>query len=91
MYDGKLISFPQVLPVAKAPEGGYPEVSLPFDKLYSKLLWQLEEAWKTEAGNLSQAVSTMKALEEPALKIMKTPLPDGTGNYCPSFLWKPFP
>ncbi|MFL6235408.1 MAG: ferritin-like domain-containing protein [Thermoanaerobaculia bacterium] len=86
VYEGDAIPFPKVLPVAKEPWGGYPDESRDFDKTYSKLLRELEEAWTTTL-NLSPAIGTMYDLEGPARELMKKTLPSGGGNYGPSFLW----
>ena len=88
-YEGDPVPFPEVFPVARVPDGGYPNLpeAVAFDKLYSKLLQQLETAWVT--GNqdlLDDAIfPKMSQLAGPARHLMQMPLDAGGFAYGPSF------
>ena len=84
-YEGDNIPFPDVYDIPDVPEGGYAK-SDDFDRLYTVMLGKLQSAWENgDQGLLSQAISDMYGLSDPALELMNTLLPSGTGNYCPDF------
>lgn len=87
-YEGDPVPFPEVLPMAVVPPGGYPreELALEFNRSYTMMLNHLQSAWANgEDDELDSAISTMLDLEAPARKLMEKPLPDGNGNYGPDF------
>jgi Ferritin-like len=88
-YTGAAVPFPDCYPVARVPQGGYPELpaSKSFNTAYSQLLAHLQDAW-TGGGRsaLSAAIGTMFQLYPLAAPIVATPLPDGSGNYGPDFI-----
>ncbi|MDH6119231.1 hypothetical protein [Kitasatospora sp. GAS204B] len=75
------------------PAGGWPasadevrRLLQQFDETYTSVLRDLQGAWATgDASAADAAVAAMLELEEPAVKLMDIPLPDGTGNYGPQF------
>jgi Ferritin-like len=83
------VPFPDCYPVARVPQGGYPELpaSKNFNTAYSQLLAHLQDAWTGGGQNaLSAAIGTMFQLYPLAAPIIATPLPDGSGNYGPDFI-----
>lgn len=90
VFEGLEIPMPEVFDMAPVPDGGYPngppEVG-EFNAQYSLVLGELEAAWAAEDGTdkLGQAVGRMFSLQTPAQTLMKTPKPDGTGNYGPDW------
>jgi hypothetical protein len=84
-YTGDPVPLPHAFPMAEVPEGGYPE-SRCFDKLYTRILDDLQAAWTNgEQWRLDCAVQQMKALEGPARELMQQPLPTQAGTLGPSF------
>ena len=89
--------------MAKVPEGGYQADQIiddgtdkkkkvmdalnEFDKSYSKMMNQLQEAWTTNPGALGVAVGTMFSLRDSAQKLMAIPIleDESTGTYGPCF------
>lgn len=87
-YEGDAVPFPEVLPMAEVPAGGYPQEAkaLEFNRSYTTMLNHLQNAWQTgTSGELSDAISAMLELEGPARELMEKPLPGGNGNYGPDF------
>ncbi len=89
------LKFPDVLPMAVVPMGGYKkkdvskevwELTNKFDLTYSKMIHTLESSWGDggQAG-LWKAIEMMFDLEKTAIPLMKIPIPNGEGNYGPSF------
>ncbi|WP_228059300.1 hypothetical protein [Nostoc sp. LEGE 06077] len=80
--------------MAKVPHGGWTNPSEEvrtlldeFNKAFKSVLDNLELAWTNgDESKLGQAIGLMFNLKEPAIKLMQTPLPDGSGNYVPDFL-----
>ncbi|MGH3854799.1 MAG: ferritin-like domain-containing protein [Pseudonocardiaceae bacterium] len=88
-YTGDPVPFPDCYPVAKVPQGGYPGLpaSKEFDAAYHQLIAQLQNAWSGGGLNdLHSAIMTMGSLYGPAAQVIKTPLPDGSGNFGPDFI-----
>lgn len=62
-----------------------------FNRTYSTMLRFIEQAWQTDVPStakqlLNKAVLEMFRLQEPAQKLMRRELPDGSGKtYCPEF------
>ncbi|HEY2194682.1 MAG TPA: ferritin-like protein [Actinomycetospora sp.] len=89
-FTGPALPFPQVLPMAEVPAAGYPE-SADFDKAYTAVLTDLQQAWETGDQPVngqkpsSRAVRAMFSLEPLALALMTTPRTDGPGNLGPAF------
>jgi hypothetical protein len=85
-FEGDSLPFPEVLPMAEVPAGGYPE-SHDFNVQFTTMLNQLQAAW--ENGNedeLENAIDTMRAgMTDAARSLIATPLPSGQGNFGPSF------
>ncbi|HEV7474182.1 MAG TPA: ferritin-like protein [Pyrinomonadaceae bacterium] len=88
-YDGDSLGlFPEVYPMAEVPAGGYSE-SADFDAQFTNMLNHLQQAWATgKVEELTSAVSAMRQLDVPALKLIETPIAGGTGNYGPDFRLK---
>jgi hypothetical protein len=84
-YEGDIIPFPEVYPMAEVPPEGYPE-SLEFDKNYTAMLGDLQAAWTGTPAKLGPAVSKMWAMGDLARALMQKPLPSGGETYGPSFL-----
>jgi len=87
-YKGDPLPFPEVLPVAEVPAGGYPgeEKAKEFNAAYTAMLNFLQHAWVTgDSTELSNAISVMYELEGPARELMQKARPDGAGNFCPDF------
>lgn len=91
-YTGDPIPFPDTYPVARVPQGGYPNLaeSKAFDMAFSQLITQLQKAWSGgDQSALSAAIGIMVQLYGHAKPIITTPLPDGSGNYGPDFIFTP--
>lgn len=78
----------------EGPSAPGPETLARLDEVnaaYSAMLRSLEQAWRQDVpaqatALLKDAVRKMRELEEPALALMGTPLPDGSGRtYGPEF------
>jgi len=88
-YEGNPVPFPEVFPVARVPMDGYPDLpaAVSFDKLYTKLLQQIEGAWST--GNQDQLddamFTTMPSLGGSARALMQKSLDAGGYTYGPGF------
>ncbi len=96
------LPFPQVLPMADIPKGGYQRVDVPdaqtwaliqsFDQHYSTMLRLLEDAWlHGNATSLRKAVTEemRKHMAPIAQQLVVRPRPDGAGNYGPCFRYVP--
>ena len=71
--------------MSPVPEGGYPE-SRDFDRLFSAMLANLQDAWANgDQAKLSAGVGKMRSLGDAARSLMRQPLPGGQGNFGPSF------
>lgn len=60
-----------------------------FNQTYSLLLYQLEEAFNGDPGQLKDAVGTMFGLRKQALALMKMPTGDGKTTAGPAFEYVP--
>ncbi|HET6711361.1 ferritin-like protein [Amycolatopsis sp.] len=85
-----------VLPMRPNPRtADYPEGSPirvaqeEFNQTYCLLLYQLEEAFNGDPGQLKDAVGTMFGLRKQALALMKMPTGDGTTTAGPTFEYVP--
>jgi len=89
-YRGEPVLFPETYPVAVVPKGGYAE-SLEFDKLYTRMLGLLQEAWTNgDRGPVSDAIDIMRGeMGDAGRALAAKPLPQGGGNYCASFVLVP--
>lgn len=84
-FEGDPIPMPETWPMATIPHGGYPDVSIDFDRAYTKLLRDLHAAWRP-GGNIATAVDSMFRLEELARALMQTEIPGhGGATYGPSW------
>jgi hypothetical protein len=94
-FAGAAVPFPNVLPMARVPAGGWPK-PLPdavrqalaqFDAAYRDVLQKLEDAWASGSqSKLDDAVVTMvTGLSGPALTLMRIPFAGGF-NYGPDFI-----
>jgi len=94
-FAGAGVPFPNILPMARVPDGGWPK-PLPddvraalaqFDAAYRDVLQKLDDAWA--AGSQSKlddaVVAMVVALSGPALTLMRIPFAGG-GNYGPDFI-----
>jgi hypothetical protein len=79
--------------MARVPDGGWVRPSEPvqrlldrFDTTYTTVLDSLDAAW-AGGGNraLGAAVHAMRALEEPAVRLMETAIPGTRSTYGPQF------
>ena len=95
-FTGDTIALPEVWPMADIPAGGYQPDDVPdntvqtvlveFDRIYTAVLDQLQEAWSTlNRGKLSDAVSTMFDLRGSAVELMQHTLPNSSETYGPCF------
>jgi hypothetical protein len=81
----------EVSPMALVPKGGHPpEVTKPFDELFTAMLRALQDAWgdgtpQQRKDRLKVSIQTMRKLRTPALALMQKALPSGNGNYGPDF------
>lgn len=90
------VDFDGVLPMRPNPRtADYPEGSPvraaqeEFNQTYSLLLYQLEQAFTGEPGQLKDAVGTMFGLRKQAVALMKMPSGDGTTTAGPTFEYVP--
>lgn len=91
---GDPVPFPSVLPMARVPEGGWPNRDpdgagslKTVNDLYRGVLEKLESAWNGGGdADLSASVLLMTRMAVPARKVMRVSLGDGLGNYGPDFL-----
>ncbi|MFF9094438.1 ferritin-like protein [Streptomyces sp. NPDC014802] len=92
-YTGAPVPFPDARPMARVPDGGWVRPSEPvqrlldrFDTTYTTVLNSLDAAW-AGGGNraLGAAVHAMRALEEPAVRLMETAIPGTRSTYGPQF------
>ncbi len=91
-YTGDPIPFPDTYPVARVPQGGYPDLpaSKKFDTAFSQLVMRLQNAWSGGGENaLNAAIGIMVGLYSLAKPIITTPLPNANGNYGPDFIPTP--
>ena len=96
VWEGADVPFPtEVWPMAPVPAGGWtsqegtpPEVKVllgTFNAVFKQTLDGLQGAW-TGQGTLGDAIGFMRALEEPAVKLMRKPVRGkGPLNYGPDF------
>ncbi|MBV8187935.1 MAG: ferritin-like protein [Alphaproteobacteria bacterium] len=96
LYEGPSLPPTDAWPVAAVPLGGYQRADVSratwdllatFDREFTSMLDQLNRAWETGSqDSFDEAVSTMSfGLSDPAVALMKTPIPSGQGNYGPCF------
>ena len=90
------VDFTGVLPMRPDPRtADYPEGSPvrvaqeEFNQTYCLLLFQLEEAFNGDPGQLQDAVGTMFGLRNQAMALMKMPTGDGTTTAGPTFEYVP--
>ncbi|HEX3147667.1 MAG TPA: ferritin-like protein [Gemmataceae bacterium] len=83
-YTGDAMPFPapdEIYPMAPIPAGGYPQ-SLAFDKTFTQMLGQLQQAWTLGgtpgAAQLTLAQETMGQLGQLAVELMQTPVTTGS-------------
>jgi hypothetical protein len=94
-YTGAPIPFPTVYPVGEVPANGYPDATGDalaningLNAAYSSLLDGLQTAWATTSQSaLGNAISTMFSLSGYATALMAIPIPGGTGNYGPTWVY----
>lgn len=94
-YTGDELPFPapgDIYPMAPIPAGGYPE-STAFDGVYSKMLRQLESAWRLGgsegAAQLTAAQMTMSSLGTLAVALMQQKIGQSELTYGPCFRYVP--
>jgi len=95
-FAGDPVEFPETIPMAAVPPGGWPdppaEVAIlldEFDTMYTSLLDNLQRAWETgDPDVLSAAVSEMRFLRGAATQLLEVPLSGGAGNYGPQFRYR---
>src|SRR5215467_1653154 len=99
-YFGDSITLPEVHDMADIPAGGYQQADVPdlatwelitrFDKQYSDLLRELQNAWTHgDDGLLEGAIAMMGPLQRTGKNLVVKPKPDGRGNYGPCFRFVP--
>ncbi|MFJ6392516.1 ferritin-like protein [Streptomyces sp. NPDC091972] len=92
-FTGAPVPFPDARPMARVPAGGWPRPAAPvrqlldrFDNTYTTLLTSLDAAWSDGGARaLGAAVHAMRALEEPAVRLMETQIPGSRSTYGPQF------
>jgi hypothetical protein len=92
-YAGDKIDLPACYPVAEVPETGFGDVTKDFNAIYSDILNLLQAAWEMKSGAacFNKAISLMPTLGSSARRLMKKPLPEGSGVYGPDFKVIPRP
>ncbi|MER6027825.1 ferritin-like protein [Streptomyces sp. NPDC001851] len=92
-FAGAPVPFPAARPMAPVPPDGWhrpPEqvqrLLDQFDSTYSAVLDALDEAWGGGGRrSLGTAIRAMRAMEDPAVELMETPIPNAPGTYGPQF------
>jgi hypothetical protein len=95
-YDGDPVILNAPFPMAEVPLGGYQRAHVPsddvwklvqrFDDAFNQMLAQMELAWATgDSMAFGKSRKLMTGLTTTARSLMSTPLPEGGGNYGPSF------
>ncbi len=92
-FTGAPVPFPPARPMARVPAGGWPRPSAPvrklldrFDNTYTTVLASLDAAWADGGPRaLGAAIHAMRALEEPAVRLMETKIPGTRSTYGPQF------
>lgn len=92
-FTGAPVPFPDARPMARVPEGGWsrPSTSVQrlldrFDTTYTTVLNSLDAAWADGGPRaLGTAIHAMRALEEPAVRLMETEIPGTRSTYGPQF------
>jgi hypothetical protein len=84
------LPFPETFEMADVPEGGYPEVSKDFDRMYTTLLKTLQSAWENgRQEDLDDASFVqMGDLTTEAIRLMQKPIDPNDaskGNFAPDF------
>lgn len=95
-FAGDPVEFPDTIPMAAVPPGGWPNPPAAvttlldeFDTTYTSLLDNLQRAWETgDPDVFREAVSNMRFLRDPASQLLEVPLPDGAGRYGPQFRYR---
>ena len=91
VFEGDVIQFPDCLPMAEVPLGGYDGDDFDnFDKTYTSLLAQLHALWQNGSDNIQGVVEAMRPLTDQGTALMQRPRPAtlGAGNYGPCFRYK---
>ncbi|MFF7640855.1 ferritin-like domain-containing protein [Streptomyces canus] len=92
-FTGAPVPFPDARPMARVPAGGWsrPSASVQqlldrFDNTYTTVLASLDGAWADGGPRaLGAAIHAMRALEEPAVRLMETGIPGTRSTYGPQF------
>ena len=98
-FAGDPVRFPEVLPMADVPAGGYGSHNvceadwslveqdvIQFNQTFTIMLHHLETAWgRGSPTELNVAMACMFALAGYAVSLMSVPIAGGSGNYGPSF------
>jgi rubrerythrin len=92
-FTGAPVPFPDARPMAQVPAGGWPSPPTPvqqfldrFDTTYTTLVDSLDAAWGDGGPrSLVTAIHAMRALEEPAVRLMETEIPGTQSTYGPQF------
>lgn len=92
-FTGAPVPFPEARPMARVPVGGWSrppgqvqQVLDRFDSTYTTVLSSLEAAWSDGGPRaLGAAIHAMRALEEPAVRLMETEIPGTRSTYGPQF------
>lgn len=98
--DDRPIERPEIWPMAVLPAGGYRRGDVTpkvwqlmerFDHTYSHVLDLLQSVWEADDSQAAfwRAIEHMFSLQETALPLMQTPIPNGKGNYGPCFRYIP--
>jgi len=97
-FQGDVVLFPSVYPMADIPVGGYLQQDVPdvvwksiqsFDQCYSAMLKNLNAALTSgNQHNLAESIAQMRELTDIGVDLMKQPISEenpGYGNYGPCF------
>jgi rubrerythrin len=92
-FTGAPVPLPHARPMARVPAGGWSRPSAPvqrlldrFDNTYTAVLNSLDAAWADGGPRaLGAAIHAMRALEEPAVRLMETKIPGTRSTYGPQF------
>ncbi|HEV7922669.1 MAG TPA: ferritin-like protein [Thermoanaerobaculia bacterium] len=93
-FEGAVVPFPEVWPMAVVPDGGWPErdpdgngTLQMFNEAYASVLDGLQRAWtEVNSSLLTSATNDMRSLADPAQMLMQVPRTALPGNYGPDFI-----
>ena len=87
VFEGNVVPLPAAYPMDEVPPTGYGDLTKDFNTTFTMIVNGLQATWERPNGLacFKKARLAMGVLEDAAVTLMKTPLPDGSGNYGPDF------